>query len=60
MPPPITRGPAPWERRRNGALALYRTNLAFVDMMIATMMAKIPRAEAKISITKILTNNAPF
>lgn len=34
--------------------------LAVVDMMIATMMAKMPRAEAKISITKILTNRAPF
>ena len=40
---------------------LYSTlKLAVVDMMIATMMAKMPSAEAKISMTRILTNSAPF
>ena len=33
---------------------------AFVDMMIETMIAKMPSAEAKISITKIFTNRAAF
>ena len=33
---------------------------ALVDIMMETMMAKMPSAEAKISITKILTKSAPF
>ena len=38
----------------------HKMNDAFVDMMMATMMAKIPRADAKISITKILTKSSAF
>ena len=38
----------------------HAINFALVDMMMATMMAKMPSAEAKISITRILTKRAPF
>merc|ERR1719221_958270 len=40
--------------------AHHNMNRAFVDIMMATMMAKMPNAEAKISITKILTKSSPF
>lgn len=41
-------------------MAAGTLKVAVVDMMMATMMAKMPRAEAKISMTKIFTKRAPF
>ena len=48
-----------WQARQHQSAA-YSVKRALVEPMMATIMAKMPKAEAKISITKILTKSAPF